>query len=69
MQKHGCRQQGTESWLTLGKPKSFDGTSDFWRQFKFTLFGFAGAVDTRLKQTMIEDAASVGTRLAMAKGC
>ena len=38
----------------LGKPKSFDGTTDNWRQFKFTFLGYAGAVDLRLKQAMIE---------------
>ena len=27
----------------LGKPKSFDGTTDNWRQFKFTFLGYAGA--------------------------
>ena len=32
--------------LLLGKPKSFDGTTDNWRQFKFTLLGYAGAVDS-----------------------
>ena len=34
----------------LGKPKSFDGSTDSWRQF----LGNAGAVDSRLKQAMIE---------------
>ena len=38
----------------LGKPKSFDGSTDSWRQFKFTFLGCAGAVDSRLKQAMIE---------------
>ena len=38
----------------LGKPKSFDGSTDSWRQFKFTFLGYAGAVDSRLKQAMIE---------------
>ena len=38
----------------LGKPKIFDGRSDIWRQFKFTLLGYAGAVDSRLKQAAIE---------------
>ena len=38
----------------LGKPKSFDGTTDKWRQFMCTFFGYAGAVDSRLKQVMIE---------------
>ena len=36
------------------KPKSFDGTSDSWRHFKFTFFGHAVAVDMRLKLAMIE---------------
>ena len=38
----------------LGKPKSFDSTTDSWRQFKFTFLDYAGAVDSRLKQVMIE---------------
>ena len=38
----------------LGKPKGFDGSTDSWRQFKFTFLGYAGAVDSRLKQAMIE---------------
>ena len=37
----------------LGKPKNLDGTTDNWRQFKFTFLGFAGAFDSRLKQEMI----------------
>ena len=40
--------------MLLGKPKSFDGSTDSWRQFKFTLLGYAGAVDSRLKKVMIE---------------
>ena len=35
----------------LGKPKSFDGAMDNWRQFKL---GYAGANDAGLKQAMIE---------------
>ena len=38
----------------LEKPKNFDGTTDNWRRFKFTSLGYAGAVDLRLKQVMIE---------------
>ena len=38
----------------LGKPKCFVGTTDNWGQFKFTFLGYAGAVDSRLKQVMIE---------------
>ena len=38
----------------LGKPKSNDGTSDIWRQFKLTFLGYAGGVDSRLNQAMIE---------------
>ncbi len=38
----------------LGKPKIFDDRSDIWRQSKFTLLGYAGAVDSRLKQAAIE---------------
>ena len=38
----------------LEKPKSFDGTTDKWRQIKFTFLGYAGAVDSRLKHAMTE---------------
>ena len=48
------RGEGVVDTRLLGKKKSFDGTSDSWRQFKFTFFGYAGAVDMRLKQAMIE---------------
>ena len=33
---------------------SSDGTLDSCRQFKLTFLGYAGAVDSRLKQDMVE---------------
>ena len=48
------RGEGVVDTRLLGKPKSFDGTTDNWRQFKFTFLGYAGAVGSRLKQAMIE---------------
>ena len=48
----GVRGEGVVDARLLGKPKSFDGSAD--RQFKFTFLGYAGAVDSRLKQPMIE---------------
>ena len=50
----GVRGEGVVDTLLLGKPKSFDGSTDSWRQFKFTFLGYAGAVGSRLKQAMIE---------------
>ena len=50
----GVRGEGVVDTRLLGKPKSFDRTTDNWRQFKFTFLGYAGAVDWRLKQAMIE---------------
>ena len=50
----GERTEGVVDTRLLGKPQSFDGATDNWRQFKFTFLGFAGAVDARLKQAMIE---------------
>ena len=50
----GVRGEGVVDTRLLGKPKNFDGTTDNWRQFKFTFLGYAGAVDSRLKQVMIE---------------
>ena len=46
--------EGVVDTRLLGNPKSFDGSTDSWRQFKFTFLGYAGAVDSRLKQAMIE---------------
>ena len=46
----GVRGEGVVNTRLLGKPKSFDGSTDSWRQF----LGYAGAVDSRLKQAMIE---------------
>ena len=50
----GVRGAGVVNTRLLGKPKRFDGSTDSWRQFKFTFSGYAGAVDSRLKQAMIE---------------
>ena len=50
----GARNEGVVDTRLLGKPKSFDGAMDNWRQFKFTFLGYAGAVNARLKQAMIE---------------
>ena len=48
------RNEGVVDTRSLGKPKSFDSSMDNWRQFKFTSSGYAGAVDGRRKQAMIE---------------
>ena len=45
----GVRGEGVVDTRLLGKPKNFDGTTDNWRQFKFTFLGYAGAVDSRLE--------------------
>ena len=50
----GVRGEGVVDTRLLEKPKSFDGSTDSWRQFKFTFLGYAGAVDSRPKQAMIE---------------
>ena len=50
----GVRGEGLLDTRLLGKPKSFDGTTDNWRQFKFTFLGYTGAVDSRFKQALIE---------------
>ena len=50
----GARNEGVVDTRLLGKPKSFDGAMDNWRQFKFTFLGYAGAFNGRLKQAMIE---------------
>ena len=50
----GVRAEGVVGTRLLGKPKSFDGSTDSWRQVKFTFLGYAGPVDSRLKQAMIE---------------
>ena len=52
----GVRGEGVVDTRLLGKPKSFDGSTDNWRQFKFTFLGYADTVDSRLKQAMIESA-------------
>ena len=57
------RSEGVVDARLFGKPKSFDGTSDSWRQFKFTFLGYAGVVDMRLKQAKIES--QVLTELAI----
>ena len=51
------RGEGVVDTRLLGKPKNFDGTTDNQRQFKFTFLGYAGAVDSRLQQVMIESEA------------
>ena len=48
------RGEGVVDTRFLGKRKSFDATSDSWRQFKFTFLGYARAVDMRFKQAIIE---------------
>ena len=50
----GVRGEGVVDTRLLEKPKSFDGTTDSWRLFKFTFPGYAGAVDSRVKQAMTE---------------
>ena len=50
----GVRGEGVVDTQLLEKQKSFGGTTDSWKQFKFTFLGYAGAVDSRLKQAMIE---------------
>ena len=50
----GVRCEGVVDTRLLRKPKSFDWSTDSWRQFKFTFLGYAGALDSRLKQAMIE---------------
>ena len=42
----------------LAKPENFDCTTDNSRQFIFTFLGYAGAVDSRLEQVMIESEVS-----------
>ena len=37
----GVRGEGVVDTRLLGKPKSFDGSTDSWRQFKFTFLGYA----------------------------
>ena len=44
--------EGVLDTRLLGKPKRFDGTTDNWRQLKFTFLGYA--VVSRVKQAMIE---------------
>ena len=50
----GVRNEGVVDSRLLGKPKSFDGAVDNWKQFKFMFLGHAGAVDARLMQAMIQ---------------
>ena len=50
----GVRSEEVVDTRLPGKPKSFDGAMDNWRQLKFTFLGYPGAVDARLKQAMIE---------------
>ena len=58
----GVRGEGVVDTRLLGKPKNFDGATDNWRQFKFTFVGYAGAVDSRFKQVMIESEVFAGKR-------
>ena len=41
----GVKGEGVVDTRLLGKPKSFDGSTDSWRQFKFTFLDYACAVD------------------------
>ena len=50
----GVRGEGLVDTRLLGKPKSFDGTTENCRQIKFTFLGYAGAVDSRPKQAIFE---------------
>ena len=50
----GVRSEGVVDTRLLGKPRIFDDATDNWRQSKFTFLGYAGAVDARPKQAMIE---------------
>ena len=42
----GVRDEGVVDTRLLVKPKSFDGTTDNLRQFKFTFLGYVGAFDS-----------------------
>ena len=53
------RGEGVVDTRLLRKPTSFDGTTDNWRQFKFTFLGYGGAVDSRLNAVVLH----VGTAL------
>ena len=50
----GVRGEGVVDTRLVGKPKNFDGTTDNWRQFKFTFLVYSSALDSRLKQTVVE---------------
>ena len=50
----GVRSEGVVYTRSQGKPRTFDDAADNWRQSKFTFLGYAGAVDARPKQAMIE---------------
>ena len=43
----GVRGERVVDTRLLVKPKSFEGTTDNWRQIKFTFLAYAGAVDSR----------------------
>ena len=65
----GARTEGFVDTRLLWEPKSFDGATDNWRQFKFTFLAYAGAVDARRKRAMIEsdsDARSSNHELSLA---
>ena len=50
----GVRSEGVVDTRSLEKPRIFDDATDNWRQSKFTLLIYDGAVDARPKQAMIE---------------
>ena len=50
----GVRSEGVVDTGSPGKPRIFDDATENWRQSKFTFLGYAGAVDARPKQAMIE---------------
>ena len=42
----GARNEVVVDTRLLGKPKSFDGAMDNWRQFRFTFLGYASTDGT-----------------------
>ena len=43
----GARNEGVVDTRLLGKPKSFDGAMDNWRQFKFHVLGLCGCIQRK----------------------